>query len=178
MPLLQFPLSPETAANLQRFNLHTIVDYARTTPYRAAALLTVAATNSILYNTGALDRNKLPEPWDFPDHAGNVTWSLVAGAATGQIVARTVERVSPRASPRIVRAAITVGALAVGTAINWLVESRAGQQLIGNEVMQLAFSGRDARDGVDLAYGALAATAASTVVTTNSTHPPLSPRTN
>lgn len=165
MPGLQFPISHEVAANLQRLDLHAVTDYVRTTPYRAALLFSAAATNSVLYNTEILERDKIPEPWDLPDHAGNISWSLVAGAMAGQLAARATERILPGVSPRITRAAITVGALAAGATINWLVESHAGQQLLGEEIMQLAFSGRDTGDGADFVYGTFAATAASTAVT-------------
>ena len=121
--------------------------------------------------------NALPEPFDIGSHQGNVNNSFIIGAVAGHMTTLAVERWFPNASPRATRGAIIAGATAVGAAVNSLVEFRFGQKLIGDEVMHGVFGSRVVGDPLDVAYGAVAAGAASFVITPGKHHHEAHPQT-
>ena len=107
--------------------------------------------SSALYMGGTIGelRNCLPEPFDLPDHLGNV----VAGTAIGSVVAiigsAAAEAVARngssdlRKSPLRFRALMAAGSMALGAIANGLTETKLG--VIVN-----------VPDQIDFAYGVIA----------------------
>lgn len=114
-------------------------DFVRTSPLRLGALVTVACLNTSAYRTNAYERDTLPEPFDWPDHIGNITPSLVIGALASACVVRAAERFAPNLQPQIVRHAMIVGAVAAGAAVNHAVESGGMEAIIGSDAMNFIF---------------------------------------
>lgn len=105
-------------------------------------------------------RDVLPEPFDVMDHAGNINGSAQFGYAAGMVAGKYYthwtndSEVVP--STRSVRTKMAMGGLAVGLAVNGLIESKFGMKLVHWE---------NTSDPIDFIYGVGAATAAASLLT-------------
>lgn len=152
--------------------------HLKTTPNRLLAWSSVTLIQGDAYLLGWPPRDALPEPFDIGDHAGNVNNSLLIGVIAGHIAARIAEHWLPAASQRTSRSVIFAGAVAVGAIANGLVETKFGQKLLGDEVMQFFYGDSEVgpdTSGLDVAYGVAAAGAASFAIIAHQKYEPASP---
>ncbi|MCA9331356.1 hypothetical protein KC968_00270 [Candidatus Saccharibacteria bacterium] len=102
-------------------------------------------------------RDRLPEPLDISDHAGNINISLqlgyASGLAAGEIYSRFVEASEPKEAARKTRAVMALAGFCVGLAANTATETKFGLSVVPG-----AYGTPDA---TDLFYGVAASTFAA-----------------
>jgi hypothetical protein len=135
----------------------------RTTVTRVGICSAVIGTSYEACAAKLPPRDSLPEPFDISDHINSVIDSSPLGIAASYAVLRAIEYLKPRASPRQKRAAMVTGALALGAAVNSIVEFKFGQSLVSHDIVEGIFN-TDVRDPIDMVYGTLAAGACSYVI--------------
>lgn len=102
-------------------------------------------------------RNLLPEPFDFFDHAGNFTWSMITGFCVTGLAAWAIGKFD-RSPNSTKAAAITVSTLAVA-GVNALTETRWGTNFMNNSLHSNLQPST-----IDLAYGIGAGLVASSII--------------
>jgi hypothetical protein len=120
-------------------------------PYRLAAWLVSLPVGVALWERLPRGNGDL---WDVGSHIGNVTYSQLAataGAVAGVIL---TEKLSGRTGKMIRTGAVT-GALLVGAAVNWTVETRTGLRITDHVAGMFPGGTPDWRDAVYGEVGAL-----------------------
>lgn len=93
-------------------------------------------------------RNRLPEPFDYADHAGNVMAGITIGVTLGTVAANTYVNTVPeeQQTPSRLRLRAAAFATSCALAVNAVVETRAGQAIVPEFLVSTP-------DVIDFVYG-------------------------
>jgi len=115
-----------------------------------------------LYRVGDKHRDKVPEPFDVPDHLGNAGYSILAGGAgafvgfAGYLIGCAFSGRLERTPGNLRRAAAVTGAVA-GLVLNVLVKTRTGQNFMNT------FE-NSTTSALDVVYGGVAGVAGAACI--------------
>lgn len=126
-------------------------------------ILGIWATDWIhnLHSDPPYPRNALPDPIDLGDHLGNIIPSAGIGVVIGGIVCELARRANTAVSLRRTRLVASSTALAIGLALNNVVETTQGQQAVGWD---------NVADTKDLFWGVTSSVIAALAIPTRSNH--------
>lgn len=121
-------------------------------------VLYATSMSGLLLRSNPGSRDHLPEPFDLPDHIGNIDISSLlgytSGLAAGQIYSSFEQKCEPKEAIRKTRTVMALAGFCVGLVANAATETKLGLSFVPGT------SGTP--DGIDLLYGVAASTIAAT----------------